>query len=129
MSDDPNAWMISGRWKTAAKGVVQERQRVADEGVPVEILRLAYAEYARQYGTSQSFEEIQRRAGFSVGEVIMLLADALGRGEQAGFERGVQAERARVRAWVDEAFRLWAGGGHAIATLHDFRNWLEATDG
>lgn len=47
--------------------------------LPLEVLKLAYAEYALQYGTSQSFGRIQERGGFSILEVIGLLADAVER--------------------------------------------------
>lgn len=49
------------------------KKRLLDE----RIARLAYEEYERQYGNSQSFERLHQRGGFSVGEVITLLADAL----------------------------------------------------
>ena len=47
--------------------------------LPKEIALVAYAEYAAQGHGGQSFDEIQQRCGFSWGEVVMLLADALER--------------------------------------------------
>lgn len=46
--------------------------------IPKDIAEMAYAEYAIHHG-SQSFERLHERGGFSFGEVVMLLADALNR--------------------------------------------------
>ena len=45
--------------------------------LPIEILRMAYDEYAAQGHGGQSFERIQERGGFSAREVISLLADSV----------------------------------------------------
>ena len=63
-------------------GVVQIDDCLTDlmvrrEGIPrppESILRLAHAEYKHQHH-NQDFETIQKRAGFSVFEVVRLLAD------------------------------------------------------
>jgi len=61
-----------GDMKRGEQGVVQAEDH---KTLPVPILRLAYEEYVRQYGKRQSFEQIQDRRGFGIGEVISLLAD------------------------------------------------------
>lgn len=43
------------------------------------IARIAYDEYVERYGTGQSFNRLHERGGFSVGELIELLADAVER--------------------------------------------------
>ena len=42
-------------------------------GVPVEIAREAYEEYAAQFGRDQSFERLHERGGFGTTELIYLL--------------------------------------------------------
>lgn len=44
--------------------------------LPEHVLRLAQAEYERQFGHKQDYERMQERGGLSVMEVIGLLADA-----------------------------------------------------
>jgi hypothetical protein len=54
------------------------------EGVPTmpeSILRLAHAEYERQF-PGQSYERMQQRGGLSVFEVVRLLADYVERLEE-----------------------------------------------
>ncbi len=66
-------------------GVVQVDRRQFGETtfrsieLPEHTLRLAQAEYERQYGTSQDYEKMQRRGGLSVLEVIGLLSCYLDR--------------------------------------------------
>lgn len=48
---------------------------VGRTSVPEPIARLAHEEYARHHG--QTFERLHERGGFSPGEIMMLLADAL----------------------------------------------------
>lgn len=43
------------------------------------IVEIAEAEYERQYGQTQTADELRRRGGLGLGEVIMLLADAVWR--------------------------------------------------
>lgn len=47
--------------------------------IPEPIARLAYEEYAYQFGTQQSFERLHERGGFGYAEVIALLADLIER--------------------------------------------------
>lgn len=67
------------KWGVAERGVVQvsQTEEYLRGGIPLPILRLAGEEYERHHG--QTFERVQERGGFSVSEVIMLLADALER--------------------------------------------------
>jgi len=53
--------------------------------IPWEWAEIAYAEYARRYGTSQSLERLAERHGFGMYEIIDLLVskinnDSLNRG-------------------------------------------------
>lgn len=67
------------------RGVVQlgalERRRHGDPRftLPEHVLRLAQAEYERQFGRSQDYERMQERAGLSLLEVVGLLADYVDR--------------------------------------------------
>ena len=45
--------------------------------VPEWIARMAYEEYARQYGTSQSFNELHQRGGFGIQELMVLLCESI----------------------------------------------------
>lgn len=45
--------------------------------VPTPIAEMAYAEYARQYGTDQSFERLHQRGGFGVIELMTLLCQRI----------------------------------------------------
>lgn len=70
-----------GSWKGPV-GVVQVESRVRDlqrRGsrltLPEPVLRLAHAEYERQYGPGQDYERMQERAGLGLLEVVALLAD------------------------------------------------------
>lgn len=47
--------------------------------IPEGVARLAYEEYAHNYGTSQSFERLHERGGFGTDELIGLLADPIER--------------------------------------------------
>lgn len=76
----PRWFMGAGHWN-GPKGVTQvplALKRVESVTVPEPILRLASAEYDRQF-SGQPYERIQERGGFSLMEVINLLADALER--------------------------------------------------
>lgn len=48
------------------------------------IALIAYDEYVKRYGPNQSFERLHERGGFSVGELIDLLADAAERRPAGG---------------------------------------------
>lgn len=48
------------------------------------IARIAYDEYVKRYGPNQSFERLHERGGFSVGELIDLLAEAVERRSAGG---------------------------------------------
>lgn len=50
--------------------------------IPEPIARLAYEEYAAQFGRSQSFERLHERGGFGTMELICLLADLVERREE-----------------------------------------------
>jgi hypothetical protein len=41
--------------------------------VPIEWAEEAYKEYAAQFGTSQSLEQLGKRGGFGATEIVMLL--------------------------------------------------------
>lgn len=68
-------------------------------GVPEPIARMAYAEYERQYGSSQSFDRLHERGGFGAIELMLLLCQRIAFLE-ARFT-GVKATEARViaREW------------------------------
>lgn len=74
-------WYGGGKWDKAPQSVVQRgsfgRGFESRATIPEEIARIAHVEYARRH--SQTFERLQERGGFSVAEVIMLLADTITR--------------------------------------------------
>ncbi len=45
--------------------------------VPEPIARMAYDEYARHYGTDQSFEHLHERGGFGTIELMHLLCERI----------------------------------------------------
>ena len=53
------------------------REELSDHSMmlPEPVLRLAFAEYERRFGRSQSYERMQERGGLNVLEIIGLLAD------------------------------------------------------
>lgn len=87
MSTKPVAERWYGRLGTykGSTGVVQidsgldRYERRGPLRLPEHVLRLADAEYQRQYGGTQDYERMQERAGLSVLEVVALLADYLDR--------------------------------------------------
>jgi hypothetical protein len=56
-----------------------DRRRGKRFTLPEHVLRLAQAEYERQYGTSMDYERMQERSGLGILEVVGLLADYLDR--------------------------------------------------
>jgi hypothetical protein len=54
--------------------------------IPEPVARLAYEQYAYEYGTDQSFERLHERGGFGTGEALALLADLIER-ERGGSGR------------------------------------------
>lgn len=48
-----------------------------EPGVPIRIAEIAYAEYERQYGSSQSFERLHERGGFGTIELMHLLCQRI----------------------------------------------------
>lgn len=76
----PRWYMGSSSWK-GARGVAQvslHLQRKDSIDLPEPILRLAQAEYDRQF-PGQPYERMQQRGGLSLLEIINLLADSLER--------------------------------------------------
>lgn len=69
-------------------GAVQVDHQIGPPGLAVsfqldeEILRLAHREYVAQHNR-QTFERLQERGGFSLIELVCLLADGLARCEEA----------------------------------------------
>lgn len=61
-------------------------------GVKRKVAELAYAEYVRHYGHDQSFDTIHQRGGFGIGELLMLLADALRSPSPGTSEKGTDSE-------------------------------------
>lgn len=55
------------------------RRQNGNPQIPDSILKLAYEEYHRQHRNGQSFERIQERGGFSLLEIVSLLADKIER--------------------------------------------------
>ncbi len=51
--------------------------------IPKDWAREAYKEYSAQFGTQQSLERLGERAGFSWGELVMLLYQRIQRIESA----------------------------------------------
>jgi hypothetical protein len=70
-------------------------RRVVDE----RYARAAYVEYAKQYGTAQSFERLHERGGFSATEIMGLLCDRIDRlaGELAGVTAARNSMARRLR--------------------------------
>lgn len=71
-----------GRWANRLSGwwdqpdmVPMQAHANGKNKVPREIAALAYEEYSNRYGTSQSFERLLERGGFSSTEIIAHLAD------------------------------------------------------
>lgn len=50
-------------------------QQYGGGSIPWEVAEIAYREYARRYGTSQSMERLAQRSGFSIGEMDMFYPD------------------------------------------------------
>jgi hypothetical protein len=79
------AWICwNGQWQDRATGLPAETAPVQlvpriDARVPVEIAQEAYKEYAAQHGTSQSFERLCERGGFSATELAILLYERIKR--------------------------------------------------
>lgn len=59
-------------------------QRPSEPGrIPRVWAEEAYKEYTAQFGTSQSFERLNERGGFSADELIMLLFEIIKRLDQS----------------------------------------------
>ena len=86
-----NGGAVSGRrsWymdltRAEPRGVVQVSPGLCDRRserftLPEHVLRLAQAEYERQFGSAQDYERMQERSGLGILEVIGLLADYVDR--------------------------------------------------
>jgi hypothetical protein len=62
-------------------------QKPSANTVDENIARVAYEEYAAQYGTSQSFERLHERGGFSAMEIIVYLYERIQRLESSKKEQ------------------------------------------
>ena len=52
--------------------------------IPWWLAEVAYAEYSRRYGTSQSLERLAQRGGFGRGELLALLRESKPSDAQVG---------------------------------------------
>lgn len=93
MSDRDGRWAnrLSG-WFDGPDMVPMQHGEFGKNKVPREIAALAYEEYSGRYGTSQSFERLLERGGFSSTEIIAHLADLVERERRA---RKVAEQRGR----------------------------------
>lgn len=68
--------------------------------VPTPVAEMAYAEYARQNGTSQSFERLHERGGFGVLELMHLLCQRIVFLEARTSGKKASEARAIAREWL-----------------------------